>query len=308
MGQRCEFQKKGQFQSAIELAEPIHRSPMEPASYSPLKKLIAMKYNLLKLSFLLAIVVFLTSCQKEEIDTDSTSAQDQSDSEQVMEEMEDDVLLRTIEEGYTSSTNCPTISYQNPAGTFPNVITLDWGTGCTGQDGRFRSGALVVDVSDSYFTAGSVRTITSQNYSVNSWLVEGTRTVTNLGENADGQMQWNVVVNNASITDPDGNVGTWSTDRIRTQIDGAETESLLDDSYEITGTASGVNRNGNSYSAAITVPLIKNFDCRWVSSGQIEITGQGGRTRSLDYGNGDCDNKAIVTFANGSQREITVRR
>lgn len=267
-----------------------------------------MKYNLFKLSFLLALVVFLSACQKEEIDTDSTSAQDQSDSEQVLEEMEDDVLLRTIEEGYTASTTCPTITYQNPAGTFPNVITLDWGSGCTGQDGRFRSGALVVEVSDSYFTEGSVRSITSQNYSVNNWLVEGTRTVTNLGENSNGQLQWSVVVNNASITDPDGNIGTWSTDRVRTQIDGAETESLLDDSYEITGTASGVNRKGNSYTATITVPLTKNFDCRWVSSGVVEVTGQSGRTRTVDYGNGDCDNEATVSFANGSQREITLRR
>jgi len=268
-----------------------------------------MKYSILKITALLALIVVFTSCQKETVDLDIDSSQSQSDAEMVMEEMEEDVLLRTIEENYsTTSGTCPSVTYQSPAGTFPNVITIDWGAGCTGPDGRFRSGAIVVEVSECHFTAGAVRTFTSQNYTVNGWQVEGVRTVTNLGDNDQGQMQWNIVVNNASITDPDGAVGTWSTDRVRTQVEGGETESLSDDSYEITGTASGTNRKGNSYTAEIISPLYKSFECRWISSGVIEVTGSAGRSRQLDYGDGTCDNKATVTFVNGNQREITLRQ
>ena len=68
-------------------------------------------------------------------------------------------------------------------GTFPNTMTIDFGTGCTGYYG--------VDARQDhrhlyrpYPEAGTVITTTTEDYYVNGNLVEGTRTVTNMGTNA----------------------------------------------------------------------------------------------------------------------------
>ena len=232
-----------------------------------------MKIKLLKFLLITVVPVVFAACERDDPETESASLQASAESESVMDEMDSEVLLRTTEVGYAeSTTGCPTVTYLNTAGTFPNTITIDWGTGCTGLDGRFREGAIVVDVTGPHFSAGSVRTMTSQGYAVDNWEVGGVRTVTNLGTNANDQMQWNIVENNASITDPDGDVGTWTSDRTRTLVSGGNTVTMGDNSGSI------------------------------VSAGRLN------RTHTLDYGQGACDDQATLTFANGNSRSITLRR
>lgn len=273
-----------------------------------------MKFSFVKISAMLAMVFFLASCEKEELETnDSESAQTTLNAEGLMEDVENEVALRTSPDYTSSSTDCPTITHLNTPGTFPNTITIDYGTdGCVGPHGGLRKGQIVIEVSDNYFTTGSVRSVTPVNFSVNDWLVEGNRVVTNLGENSDGNLHWSVEVSNAKITDPDGAFASWDASRIRTLIEGANNETVEDDVYEITGGSSGVGRRGHEFTATITVPLIKPMSCQWIVSGVREVTvtkdEQRERTRTLDFGNGECDDKAILTFPNGTQREITIRR
>ena len=274
------------------------------------KKHMTMKISILKITALLAFTFFMTSCQKDEPleEQDFESAQSLSNSESVMDDLDDEAAFRMT--GSSSSSTCATITYANPISSFPNTVTIDFGTtGCVGPMGHVRKGKIIVEVSGSYFTPGSVRSVTSDGFSVDDWAVEGTRTVTNLGENADGQLQWSVVVSNATLTDPNEGQGTWSTSRIRTLLEGMETEGIEDDVYEITGTANGTNRNGKTWEASITVPLLKPMSCRWIVSGTVETAVQGRNgVHTLDFGNGDCDDKGIVTGPNGFQREITLRR
>lgn len=273
-----------------------------------------MKLSIVKISAMLAMVFFLASCEKEELESnDSESAQTSLNSEGLMEEIENEVALRTSPNYSGSTSDCPTVTHLNTPGTYPNTITLDYGPdGCIGPWGHERKGQIVIEVSDQYFTQGSIRSVTPVNFSIDDWQFEGNRVVTNLGENSDGNLHWSVEVSNAQVTDPDGAVATWEASRVRTLIAGANNETVEDDIYEITGGSSGVGRRGQAFTATITVPLVKPMNCKWIVSGVREVTaqqdGQQARSRTLDFGNGDCDDKAMLTFANGTQREITIRR
>lgn len=265
-----------------------------------------------KITLLFAIAsltVFTSSCQKEEVAAvdDLASAAAVSDADNLMNDASDEAAFRT-DDSYTSE-DCPTISYAAPKGTFPNTVTVDFGDGCVGMNGRVKSGKIVIELSDAYYNEGSVRTITPVDLKINDWSLEGTKTVTNMGLNEDGFMHWSVEVAGAKVTDPDGNIATWDASRTRTLIEGLETPTCEDNVYEITGGSSGVNRRGLEFTATITSPLVKRFDCKWIVSGvrEVAVEGKDGK-RIMDFGDGSCDNKATVTLPNGNVREITLRR
>ena len=106
----------------------------------------------------------------------------------------------------------------------------------------------------------------------------------------------------------------WHSMRTITQIEGRCTSLIpLDDIYEIRGGSGGKVKRGDlliAWNAEITEPLIKKFTCRWLVKGIIRIARLNLTTNSpwvaaINYGNGDCDNKAIATI-NGISHIITL--
>lgn len=81
---------------------------------------------------------------------------------------------------------CPTVTFAQPEGHWPNTITIDFGASCTRPDGRVLSGKLIVNQTDNIRTAGAVRTITHDNFVVDDVQVAGTRTGTNNGQDTYG--------------------------------------------------------------------------------------------------------------------------
>ena len=66
-----------------------------------------------------------------------------------------------------------------------------------------------------------------------------------------------------------------------------------------------------AWKAEITEPFIKRFTCRWISQGVIKTGRENLSSTSqwfgvLDYGGGNCDNRATLTI-NGVKYEITLR-
>lgn len=200
-----------------------------------------------------------------------------------------------------STLSCATVTLDTISN--PHVITIDFGTGCTGVYGNVRSGVVTITYSGSYFATGSVRTITFTNYYVNGRHVEGTRTVTNNGLNSSGNYTWTVQATNMKVTRQDGSYHQWNSTRTREMIAGYGTSTIGDDIYLITGSANGSNNNGNSCTANITTALRKEMACRYIVSGVIEVTPSTGVVRTLDFGTGTCDNQATVT-KNGVSRII----
>ena len=55
---------------------------------------------------------------------------------------------------------------------------------------------------------------------------------------------------------------------------------------------------------AIVDPLIKKFTCHWIVQGTVRLA-RDRRPAVLDYGNGECDNLAII-YINGVPHIITL--
>jgi hypothetical protein len=87
----------------------------------------------------------------------------------------------------------------------------------------------------------------------------------------------------------------------------------LDDIYKIEGGAHGKVKRSDlliAWNSEITDPLIKKFSCHWLVKGVIRVARLNLTTSSpwvatINYGNGDCDNKAVATF-NGVPHNITL--
>ncbi len=138
-------------------------------------------------------------------------------------------------------------------------------------------------------------------------LSAGTRTWTTNGLDANDFWSYTKTATDMQLTFADGTTTTWNKTRTSTLIEGGATPRHFDDVWSSTGTASGVNRDGNVYSATITEPLIKRADCRWISQGILAIV-RGSRSANLDFGDGSCDRLGQVTTGNGDTFSIRLRR
>jgi hypothetical protein len=204
---------------------------------------------------------------------------------------------------YKTASNCATVTKDTT--TNPRTITVDFGaSNCLCNDGRYRRGKVLVTYTGKYRDAGSVHTIGFDNYFVNDNQILGSKTVTNMGLNASNQSYFSIVVNGKIIKANTTDSIVWSSNRTRTWIQGEATQTWTDDIYEITGSGSGQNKNG-SFTMNIIQPLVKDLSCKWFKSGKVELQPAGKLLRTIDYGNGNCDNTATVLI-NGNTYTIVL--
>lgn len=188
-------------------------------------------------------------------------------------------------------------------------ITIDFREqGCADGKGNTRKGKINVEYKGRRFAAGSTVTTTFDNYRINEVKIEGTRTVTNSTSSTDAAPQFTIKVADGKATFPDGKVATRNAERTRTWI---RTSNPLNDSWEVTGNASGTNRNGKTYSMAITKKLVYKREC--AINGRIFMAVEGtkeltvdGKKIVIDYGAGECDRLVTITI-NGVTQEVLVR-
>ena len=212
-----------------------------------------------------------------------------------------------------------TVVHLSTTAVFPVKITVDFGAGCAGRDGRIRSGKIITVYTGRMINPGSISTTTFENYHVDSVHVQGTVKITNTSTpptaGALGVHKWNVDIINGRLTRPNGHYFEWNSHRVVTQVEGMITPLLpLDDVYTITGTASGTVHRGTfvaAWESDIIEPLRKRFNCRWITKGKVKIMRRNLSSTSrwiavLDYGNGNCDRNATLT-ANGVTHNILLR-
>ncbi|WP_343700139.1 hypothetical protein [Chitinophaga sp.] len=207
--------------------------------------------------------------------------------------------------GNPSHARCYSLSFDPvELGVFPKTVELNFGDGCTDGGGPTRKGKIKVVVSELFFLPGAEAVITFENYSVNGIKVEGTQTLTNLsGTNGFG---YSYSVKDGKLTYPNGAVYLYEGTRNLVQKEGADTKyDVIDDMYELTGTAT-LKDSVNTATVNITKALERRFDCSYISKGTVTVT-VNGHAASIDYGNGDCDEKAMITVGDKT-KEITLSK
>ncbi len=262
-----------------------------------------------KINLLIALVMLVgltfTSCKKdaESTSVDTSTASDETLADRIYENVSnisDEAYalkssnLKSEETSHLFLGNCAVVTLDTLA--FPLTMTVDFGDeNCLCNDGHYRRGQIQVSFTGRYRAEGTVITHGFNDYYVDDNRVEGTKVVTNMGLNTEAHLEYQIeVVGVIFIANTDDSF-SWNSSRTREWVEGADTYTLWDDVYLISGNSEGIRVNGEIWQRITLEPLRKELGCRHIVSGIIEITPTERPVRTLDYGSGDCDNVATVT-------------
>ncbi|MGL5112831.1 MAG: hypothetical protein ACRC6O_09345 [Flavobacterium sp.] len=258
-----------------------------------------------------SIAFLLSSCSKDQVmDTTETNTIVSSSTIDLINELDFKTGTQvTFENSLSKSTQittvkslvgpCAVITVDNlTPNSFPKVITIDFGSGCT-TNLFTRKGKLKITLSGLISTPKATMKIERENYYVNGLKVEGTIVYSN-ETSTPNVPQWSRTVTNGKLTNLDGIVYFNSGTHIIKQTGGVGTPLLLtDNTYEmISGNHTVSKENGESVTLTVTAPLVKRYDCNYVSKGNLKVKGAL-LNGVIDYGNGECDNKLTYTHENG---------
>jgi hypothetical protein len=287
------------------------------ASYLPnwSKKLNKMKKsNIIASLLIVASIITLNSCKKKtEVDNESQSVVDNAVCEQQFMSIQPVVsekgitqsgikrttgfetwtILGALGNGTITPSANDTID-SNADGIYDNgpvTFQLTYTTGFVGNDGIPRTGSLNITTAKRWSAFNNTITIDLVNFVVNgsvtySGQVKITRT---------SALSVTCEVLNGHCSN-----GSWNIDytgtKTLTQIGGQNTPNIeADDIYSITGNSSGVNREGRAFTTSITNALVKKSSCKFITSGSLDLTPEGFKTRTVDFGSGECDDDATYT-------------
>lgn len=301
-------------------------------------KTLSRNFTLLA-AFAALLLFVLVSCQKESklSSTDTvavteeeaaTYSDESTQTEASFDDVEDVSMLAADEEGDASVYGrgsetgrlfpfielrlrlgpCANITVTPNDSTYPKTITIDFGPdGCLCTDGKFRRGAIVIHLTAPIRHPGAVMTVTLDNFYLNRAKIEGTKVVSNLSEN--GNIKFTVQVVGGKVTHPNGRGYKYEGIKYVKQTEGGDTRPLRDDVYNLEVRSKTEFNNGVIINLNTENPLVKKMTCPWISKGLLKIK-INSRVLFLNYGapnNGDCDNKALLTWNDGNnQRLITL--
>ena len=292
-----------------------------------------MKIQRLFLSATIATALIFTACDnkdeaamEESIDVEAI-VQEDADMEEIIDMVSEQVDAYTsldIEGTYAdvSQLKATTEDVVYPVVTkehledgkfYPIRITVDYGPEnhkilIRRTKEAWVRGKIIIVKTGRHYRPHTKRTVTFDEYFFNDNSVEGSKEYENLGKNDAGNFvfAWSVEM---KVTTPEDNWRTKIVNKQREKIAGADTRSIWDDEFLITGSSSGSNSAGYSYNRTIVDdnPLWRKRVCRFPVKGTVSIVNSN-RSFTLDYGDGECDALATITDEDGNVKEIVLGR
>lgn len=249
------------------------------------------------------LVVLFLGCDKEEAKTETNS-------EAVVEALTEYVIVNKVFQDIGNNNGDAVLSAESSASsaksnsaektaqdaevtispadlvTFPKTITVDFKTGVLGKDGITRKGKVTIVSTNWYREPGSVHTATFTDYYHNDYKVEGTHVVENMGENVDGDLEYDVVIQDGKITTKSGAVIEYQENSTRTWIAGSETPLYIwDDEYSWEGSQTGTSSSGLDYSLTTEESLHVVLLPRSIKSGILDVDIANIKDIKINYNN-----------------------
>jgi len=238
------------------------------------------------------------------------------------EESEDlgDVITSDDKDTGDSASDCRVVTFDTSKNVYPHQKTIDFGSGCTSNDGITRKGMKIITIYADPLTAPAGTLISNTTFK--NFYVDGVNVTGDVKAYIDtpanpGPGVIKLVVDK-KLSSSNGDLKTFTATDFWKQIAGASTPTREDDVLEITGTAAGNEILDGAtvieWTAKIDLlhPVIKRGDCNHRTQGALNIelhisTGGGSDfTEYLDYGDGTCDNKATLSINGGKPQEVTL--
>lgn len=271
-----------------------------------------------KLSYLIfagVLSCLLASCDKNETpaniaNEDTTVIADENATEEVGTEIDaiiDESLTLSISATQLRSaitndstnylTSCPIVSLDTVNTT--KILTIDFGSECTGKDGKVRSGKIIVK-STSFSKTSVERITTFENYTVEGKKIEGSinKSITRM---ITAKSRLATITEDLSITFPDNKGTAHRIAKLTRMYEYGLVNIVRDDKITTWGTVEFTGIKGNKITKTVDqlTPLVYKIGCKRIVSGIQIITRSDKQTLTIDYGDGNCDNIATVT--NGSK-------
>jgi hypothetical protein len=265
--------------------------------------------------FFISLLVFAGwSCTKDQdgniSQTDIALAKDEAYVDAVYDELDNLAMteVKTLDEnGYsesalksTFSDVCYTVTVDHPdSTTFPKVITIDFGDGCStvfNGDTITRSGQIILTITNRWFVPQAQHVMTFNNFYYNGAKVEGTRTITNEGLNNKLRLLISIELENGKITFSND---TFITRNASHMWEWALHMNPFNDTIFVTGTASGKNVLGENYVRTITNPLVmvpcSQTPYRYgIVDGSIDVQNSVRGNFTIDYSGDGCSHEVII--------------
>jgi hypothetical protein len=173
-------------------------------------------------------------------------------------------------------------------------------------NGSIITGKIIIVISAPPRTDLATRTITFENFYIDDVNVSGTRVIT--FHQSEGNGVSATIIGNIVITFADGSYIERTTERLREFYEGYDTPyDISDDKFMITGFTNSVSSEGFTFSAVIVEPLIRLGTCRFIVQGIVQMSKNDEVIAELNYGDGTCDDVAIIS-RNGETKQITLGR
>jgi hypothetical protein len=259
--------------------------------------------HLLFILFVSGLALGLASCQKQSDNTPETRALAADDSmvdfaDRAIEGPADALTMRSSQFGPCGQGSspflpaCVTIT-DSGEGVYPRTLTLDFGDGCTGPGGWTRSGVIdIVVTGDLREDVGASRTITFTDYTAGPVTMFGTRTLTFLGDNAEGQPSYaqhhdfNIQRNGHTVHRLYDGTLAW--------LEGFDTDDCDDNVVQRDGLATHSANNAWGTTTRTIEAVVHDRPCGYPVSGTITVD-RPMHDVVIDFGDGTCDNLATVT-------------
>lgn len=271
---------------------------------------------------ILFVAAIMSACSNDEsvnAALDFDSADLEATSEAVFDDIDNNtdaaLDLRVAGGGRTSGKgfygfDCAEVTKDRDAGT----IVIDFGDGCEGLNGRVKKGKILISFSGNRFTSGSYKTVTFEDFFIDSLQIEGTRTTTNTTTSVGSNPTFLSTLVGGKITFADGSFMTREASHTKTKvIDFSDTTFVESQRF---GTVSGLNLEGLTYSRVVaesnpvTIKKLCSEERIFAPvSGIITINVVGGSEITIDFGDGTCDNLVTITKDGVSEtKEIDPKR
>jgi hypothetical protein len=271
---------------------------------------------------MLMAALILFSCNKEDstefveeqttFDVAELKASDESEliSEEVMSIAEDvytaDEVLATSKFSYNSDFLPDCVTITTVITSTSKEKTIDFGDGCELPNGNVLSGIIYLSYLKDMEMATKTLSVSLENFTFNGVAVEGSASIERARSNENGNPQSEANAN-FNGTWPDGSTASFTGNRTREWIEGYGTGFWGDNVYLISGKGTYTGKMGNVFMKETITPLRRELACRFIVSGILEIS-RNDATASLDFGDGSCDAKGILTYPDGTSEEIFLRR
>jgi len=287
------------------------------------RKLKLINFNEIATLIVGVLLLTVTSCSKESSGDESlestavmssTELKFSDETEMISEEIttiaEDvyaaDEISSTSKGDYNSGylPDCVSVTVVLTENT--KEVTLDFGEGCELPTGNTLGGIVYLSYALDMEADSNTIQLTLENFIFNDVAIEGSANIVRVRSNENGNPQGTANATFAA-TWPSGETASFTGTRTSEWIEGFGTGFWGDNVFLITGKRIYTSRAGNEFIKEVTTPLRRELSCRFIVSGVLDIT-RLGNTVSFDFGDGSCDAKGTLTYSDGTEEEIFLRR